>query len=296
MWKYILKKSKYLDNIGKYKLADSFFNNYIRMSFAQNNNISKDDFIKMINNALFQGTDQDPSTQMSQYKKENTPGSSNFDIVAYKAKSRQIMEGTVIDDPLFNRFDADQKQLILNYLDSFAQDPNSIHDNTSDEKKLNDLLHSFGYDSPLTENNDAYDAGSTTQQGLDRLSTAIWLAGLAKQAGFNRDSAVIAVAIVFPESDADPNNVSDISLETDCWGPSVGLWQTRTIKQLGCEGPNDDFRYDPDGRLFNPQNSAEAAYKESRGGVYWHPWTVYKTGAYKAYLEVAKKAVNEVYH
>jgi len=283
----VVEYTKYLDRIGQYKKADQYFNRYIQ---SQSETVSKDDFVKMINDALHQGTDQDPSTPMSQYKPTNTPGTPKFDLTAYKAQSRQIMESAVASNPLFGRFNQSQKELIFQYLDSFAQDPNKIHDDTSDDKKLNDLLRSLGF-----EESENYNT-SVVQQGLDRLDTAIWLAKLAKNAGFDKDSAVIAVAIVFPESDANPNNVSDVNLETWCWGPSVGLWQTRTIKELGCQGPNDNFRYDPDGKLFDPQNNANAAYKESRGGRYWHPWTTYNKGLYKPFLEVAQKAVNMVYH
>ena len=281
-----IKISKYLDRLGLYKTSDDYFR-YI-LAQVSNNGVSKDDFVKMINDALYQGTDQSPDTQMSQYKATNTPGSPNFNIKKYKAKSREIMESVVADSPFFSRFNSEQKSLILNYLDSFAQDPDSPHNDTPDNKKLNDLLNNFGYN---TANH-----ADIPQQGSDKLDKAIWLAKLAKQVGFDKGAAIIAVAIVFPESDADPNNVSDVSLETECWGPSVGLWQTRTIKVLGCEGPNDNFRYDPDHKLFDPLNSAEAAYKESRGGRYWKPWSTYNDGKYLAYLDVATTAVSQVYN
>ena len=292
MFQKVVEYAKYLDRTGQYKKADRYFNRHIR---SPSETVNKDDFVKMINDALHQGTDQDPSTPMSQYKLTNTPGTSKFDLSAYKAQSRQIMESSVASNPLFGRFNQSQKELIIQYLDSFAQDPNQVHDDTSDNKKLNDLLRLLGFEDTDSTNDD-YDSGSVSQQGLNRLDTAIWLAQLAKNAGFDKDAAIIAVSIVFPESDANPNNVSDVSLETWCWGPSVGLWQTRTIKELGCQGLNDNFRYDPDGKLFDPQNNANAAFKESRGGRYWKPWTTYNKGLYKPFLEVAKKAVNIVYH
>ena len=107
----------------------------------------------MIHEARYQGSDDHPGTLMSQYKSTNTPGTPNFDLKAYKAKSREIMEGEVRLNENFPKFNYNQQQLIINYLDSFAQDPDQPHDNTDEIQKTNTLLTQLGYHNTNTNSN-----------------------------------------------------------------------------------------------------------------------------------------------
>lgn len=105
-------------------------------------------------------------------------------------------------------------------------------------------------------------------------------------AGFSIDNAKIASAIAMCESPsgtdslrADSDSIGDIELQTDYWGPSVGLFQVRSIKaQKGTGGLRD---YD---RLLNPEENCRAAltiWSSSGFGA----WSTYTSGMYKAYLQ-----------
>ena len=55
--------------------------------------------------------------------------------------------------------------------------------------------------------------------------------------------------------------------------PSCGLWQIRTLQgRPSCE------------ELKNPQTNLEWAWKISKQGTDWTPWTMYTNGEYKKFL------------
>lgn len=104
-------------------------------------------------------------------------------------------------------------------------------------------------------------------------------------AGFPAGAAVVMTAIAGAESGWNPNAVGDVSLETREWGPSVGLFQIRTLKaQTGTGGPRDIRRL-----RNNPAAQAQAAH-EIWAGSGFGAWSTYKSGAYRSYLSPATKA------
>lgn len=108
----------------------------------------------------------------------------------------------------------------------------------------------------------------------------------ARQAGFDAAAAVIAAAIAMGESGLNTAASGDESLQTDYWGPSVGLMQIRTVKsQTGTGGDRDITR------LMDPLQNMAAAFKISAQGKDWTPWTVYKTGKYREFLGQANAAI-----
>lgn len=67
------------------------------------------------------------------------------------------------------------------------------------------------------------------------------------------------------------------------WGPSVGLWQIRTLRDPAAWGGNDRLR-DLD-ELRDPVAQARAAFAISKGGTDWTPWSTWRNGSHTAYLE-----------
>ena len=78
------------------------------------------------------------------------------------------------------------------------------------------------------------------------------LIGLAYNAGFRNDSLIIAVCIAMAESSGNENAVGDVSLVNAKWGPSIGLWQIRSLHTPEKYGHPDTLRIYKE--LFNPAN------------------------------------------
>lgn len=107
---------------------------------------------------------------------------------------------------------------------------------------------------------------------------------LARSAGFDPATAALMVAIAGAESGWNPEAVGDLSLQDANWGPSVGLWQVRSVKaQTGTGQARDASRLkDP---AFNAR-SAYSIYKSQGLGA----WSAYTNGSYKGYLSQAASA------
>lgn len=109
---------------------------------------------------------------------------------------------------------------------------------------------------------------------------------LAVAAGLDSDSAIIATAIAWAESNLKPNAVGDIALADVTWGPSLGLWQIRSLKaDAGTGRPRDADR------LFEPAFNARAMVAISAGGTNWTPWSVFKNGRYLEHVAAVRAAV-----
>lgn len=108
----------------------------------------------------------------------------------------------------------------------------------------------------------------------------------ARAAGLSAAQAVIATAIAAAESSFNDTAVGDTSLETNVWGPSVGVWQVRTLKSATGTGSDRDIT----ALQGNLARQAQAMRNLSGGGTNWSPWTVYKSGAYARYLNQATAA------
>lgn len=119
------------------------------------------------------------------------------------------------------------------------------------------------------------------------LSRMRYLYDLAYNAGFRGDDVPVAVAIAMAESGGVPDRLGDVALMTDKWGPSVGLWQVRSLNaERGTGGIRDqDILSDP----VQNARSAFAIMKE-RGG--FEPWTMFNNGGYLQYMRAALDARN----
>jgi hypothetical protein len=97
------------------------------------------------------------------------------------------------------------------------------------------------------------------------------IAGVARQAGFTGDSLLIAVEIAIAES----SGRTDVVNYLGC----VGLWQIMK-------------RYQPETteQLKDPLTNARVAFRMSKQGTNWKPWTTYTSGRASTFHARASKA------
>ena len=113
------------------------------------------------------------------------------------------------------------------------------------------------------------------------------IASHAYDAGIRDKTDLIkAVAIAIGESAGNTNAIGDVSLQNATWGPSVGLWQIRSLKAEKGKGTTRDQN-----RLTDPAFNARAMYSVSGGGKNWQPWTVYNQGIYLIHMPLATAGV-----
>lgn len=103
------------------------------------------------------------------------------------------------------------------------------------------------------------------------------------------EKATYAVAIAKAESNLRPDAVGDTGLVNDKWGPSIGLWQIRSLHAETHTGKPRDAS-----RLREPDFNAASMATISNGGTYWQPWSVYKHGTYEQHMLMATQAVANV--
>jgi murein DD-endopeptidase MepM/ murein hydrolase activator NlpD len=102
--------------------------------------------------------------------------------------------------------------------------------------------------------------------------------------GFSGKSLRTAYAISIAESGGRSNAVGDVKLQDAKWGPSIGLFQIRSLKDW--KKYNDPFRDAK--RLPDPGYNTQAALKKSHQGSNWKPWSTYTGGAYLKHLAEAE--------
>lgn len=109
---------------------------------------------------------------------------------------------------------------------------------------------------------------------------------LALAEGLAPEAAVVSVAIAWGESDLNPQAVGDLKLVDSKWGPSLGLWQVRSLHaQRGTGGTRDADR------LLDAATNAEAMAEISNRGTNWKPWTVWRNGDYLKHMAAVRAAV-----
>jgi hypothetical protein len=115
--------------------------------------------------------------------------------------------------------------------------------------------------------------------------TDVQVANVAVATGFRGGDAVTAVAVALAESQGDAHARGDVVLQTEKWGPSIGLWQIRSLKaQRGTGGERDELV------LTDPiQNGFRAHAIFLAEG--WKPWSTHTSGAYLLYKARAEAAV-----
>lgn len=121
---------------------------------------------------------------------------------------------------------------------------------------------------------------------MTRLSPA-QIAGHARAAGWSGEALVTAVAVALGESGGRTDARGDTTLQTGTWGPSIGLWQIRSLKsQRGTGGVRDELAN------LDPGVNARHAHRIYTDAGGFGPWTVYNIGAYRLHLGRARAGVN----
>jgi len=118
------------------------------------------------------------------------------------------------------------------------------------------------------------------------------ITSLAASTGLRGEQLATAVAIAGwqgsphpAESGGNPAAVGDLGLVDGKWGPSIGLWQVRSLHaDRGTRRERDQDA------LRDPAFNARAMYKISSGGSNWRPWSVYKNGIYERNMAQARAA------
>lgn len=91
--------------------------------------------------------------------------------------------------------------------------------------------------------------------------------------------ATLLTAIAGAESGYNPSAVGDTTLENGTWGPSVGLFQVRTLRsQTGSGGTRD-----ANALMTSVADQAKAALSILHGSGP-SAWSTYTTGAYKPFM------------
>lgn len=114
------------------------------------------------------------------------------------------------------------------------------------------------------------------------------IAEVAHDAGFRGQDLTVAVAVAMAESGGDPRAHNPVPPDN-----SYGLWQ---INMIGALGPDrrDQFDLDNNRELFDPAENAKAAWEISGKGDSFQPWTTYTSGAYKQYLDDARRGIRNM--
>lgn len=109
---------------------------------------------------------------------------------------------------------------------------------------------------------------------------------LARGAGLSAAAATTATAVALAESGGRTDAMGDVGLEDATWGPSVGLWQIRSLKaQSGTGGHRDATR------LTDPAFNAASMAAISGAGSSFSAWTTFTSGAYRSHLSQVSSTV-----
>ena len=114
------------------------------------------------------------------------------------------------------------------------------------------------------------------------------IAGHVINGGFTGDERVIGVAVVLAESGGRTDARGDVGIQTKKWGPSIGLFQIRSLKaQKGSGGTRDELaNLDPGTNARH----ARTVFLEAAGE--WTPWSTFKNKTHEQFLNRARQAVD----
>lgn len=108
--------------------------------------------------------------------------------------------------------------------------------------------------------------------------------GVFARAGFGGEALAIALGVSYAESEGYSDAVGDLALIDAKWGPSIGLFQVRSLRNPLGFGAADRYRFV--WALRDPDFNAVAAFAISKQGTDWSPWSTFRSGAYQARLGV----------
>jgi LysM repeat protein len=109
------------------------------------------------------------------------------------------------------------------------------------------------------------------------------IAGHVAAGGFTGGDRVVAIAIVLAESRGRTDAIGDTTLVTDVWGPSIGLFQIRSLNaQKGTGGVRDERAN------FDPATNARHAHRIFLDAGGFTPWSTFTSGSYRVFLDRAR--------
>lgn len=123
--------------------------------------------------------------------------------------------------------------------------------------------------------------------------TAREIAQHAANAGFSGNDLEIAVAVALAESSGNPGALGDISLQTNKWGASVGLWQIRSLNPgYGTSAEQATRNHDAN---LDPATNARHAYEiyQQRNNSF-NDWSTYTEGQYRSHLNAARQGISQL--
>jgi hypothetical protein len=106
--------------------------------------------------------------------------------------------------------------------------------------------------------------------------------------GFRGKSLQTAFAVALAESGGRSKAVGDETIQNKTYGPSIGPFQIRSLKDPKKFGESGKWR-DPK-RLFDPSFNIQAAWNISNQGKNWKAWSAYSNGAFSKFLDDAESA------
>lgn len=106
--------------------------------------------------------------------------------------------------------------------------------------------------------------------------------------GFVGEERVVGVAIVLAESRGQTDAIGDVSLQTDKWGPSVGLFQIRSLNADRGTGRTRD----QDANLDPATNARHARQIFLEAGGRFTPWSTFIHDTFRQFLDRARNGVS----
>jgi LysM repeat protein len=104
--------------------------------------------------------------------------------------------------------------------------------------------------------------------------------------GFAGANQEIGVAVVLAESGGRSDARGDVNLQTATFGPSIGLFQIRSLKaQRGSGGTRDELAN------LDPGTNARHAHQIFLDAGGWTPWSTFQHGSHRQFLDRARRAL-----
>lgn len=141
--------------------------------------------------------------------------------------------------------------------------------------------------------NQNYDEGHGSEKGIYGGSRQALMQALHAQ-GFRGKSLRTAFAVALAESGGRPSAIGDVDLQDKKWGPSVGIFQIRSLKNWqnhDGKGSSDPWRNAK--KLRDPKFNIEAAWVKSSKGKKWEAWSAYNNGAFTKFLDDADRVATK---
>jgi hypothetical protein len=102
--------------------------------------------------------------------------------------------------------------------------------------------------------------------------------------GFTGEDQVIGVAVVLAESSGNTAAKGDMDRINKTWGPSIGLFQIRSLNAERGTGKTRDEQAN-----YDPATNARHAHRVFLdAGSRWTPWSTFKNGSHRRYLQRAR--------